>query len=137
MKGSCFCKSIRYELLSQPEDVYYCHCRDCRIQSGSAFHVLGIVRRENVMTLAGAPTRFTHSTASGYEMTRSFCGDCGTPLFLESTRFPDIVMFTVSSLEESDRVEPRFQIWTAHRVSWSEIGREIASYPRGALDDPA
>ena len=134
MNGGCFCGSIRYELLSKPEDVYYCHCRDCQILSGSAFHVLGIIKSESIRIISGEPARYAHRTASGSEMTREFCPECGTPLFLKSTRFSEIKMFTVSSLEEPDSVKPSFEIWSASRASWSKIDGELKSFPHDALD---
>jgi hypothetical protein len=137
MKGGCFCGSIRYVLLSMPEDVYYCHCRDCQILSGSAFHVLGIMTRGSIKILSGDLTGYAHSTDSGSEMTREFCPKCGTPLFLKSTRFPEIEMFTVSSLEELDNVQPSFEIWSTRKVSWSDIDGELKSFPCGALDGTA
>lgn len=134
MNGGCFCGSIRYELLSDPEDVYYCHCRDCQILSGSAFHVLGIVKAESMRIVAGEPAQYVHRTDSESQMTREFCSGCGTPLFLRSTRFPEIRMFTVSSLDDPDSVKPSFQVWSSRRLSWSKIDRELKSYVRGALD---
>jgi hypothetical protein len=137
MKGGCFCGSLRYVLLSKPEDVYYCHCRDCQILSGSAFHVLGIMKRGSIMILSGGLTRYAHSTDSGSEMTREFCPKCGTPLFLKSTRFPEIEMFTASSLEEPDGVQPSFEIWFTSKISWSDIDSELKSFPHGPLDGTA
>ena len=132
--GRCLCGSISYELLSEPEDVYYCHCRDCQILSGSAFHVLGVVRHDSLRILSGEVAAYTHSTESGSQMTREFCPRCGTPLFVRSTRFPEIQMFTVSTLVEPESVKPSFEIWTTSKVSWSEIRDELKSFPQGALD---
>ena len=135
--GRCFCGSIRYELLSEFEDVYYCHCRDCQVMSGSAFRVLGIVRRESLNVLSGDLAEYTHRTHFGSQMTREFCPKCGTPLFIKSTRFPEIKMISVSTLDEPESVKPSFEIWTASKIYWSELGKELKSFPHGALDDLA
>ena len=135
MKGRCLCGSVQYELTARPQDVYYCHCRDCQILSGSAFHVLGIVERDSINILSGEIARYQHTTDSGFTMTREFCPECGTPLFVRSTRFPEVEMFTVSALEEPESVEPSFQIWSASKISWSTIDVELRSFPHGALDE--
>jgi len=134
MKGKCFCGAVCYDLASEPEQVYYCHCRDCQISSGSAYHVLGVVNRASLLLQSGELSEYTATTDSGSKMTREFCSKCGTPLFLKSTRFPDIQMFTISTLEQPEGMQPSFEIWTASKISWAEISSEIESYTRGAPD---
>lgn len=137
MKGGCFCGSVQYEILPDPQDAYYCHCRDCQILSGSPFHVLAIAERRSIKVLSGELALFKHTADSGSEMTREFCPKCGTPLFVKSTRFPEIGMFTVSTLEDPESMKPSFEIWTTSRISWSNIRDELESFPRGALDGKA
>jgi len=134
MRGNCFCGSVSYELSSKPKQVYYCHCRDCQMLSGSAFHVLGVTQRRSIVKLAGELTTFSHPTASGSVMHREFCPKCGTPLFLKSSRFPDIQMFTVSALEQPDALQPSFEIWTSSKLPWSVIAEELKSFVHGADD---
>ena len=137
MKGGCCCGSVQYNLLTALQGTYYCHCRDCQILSGSAYHVLGIVERDALVVLSGELTAYTKSADSGYDMTREFCSTCGTPLFLKGERFPELAMFTVSSLDNPEAAQPSFQIWTTSKVSWSTIRDELKSFPHGALDGSA
>ena len=137
MKGRCFCGSVRYELTSEPQDSYYCHCRDCQYLSGSPFHVLGIVERDSIHLISGELSEYKHSAQDGSGMTREFCTKCWTPLFVTSTRFEDIQMFTVNTLDEPESVKPSFEIWTTSKVSWANIQSEINSFPNGALDGPS
>ncbi len=134
MKGKCFCGAVKYELTSQPQDAYYCHCRDCQYLSGSPFHVLGIVERGSVNLISGELSEYKHLAQDGSGMTREFCKICGTPLFVTSTRFEEIQMFTVNTLDEPENVKPSFEIWTTSKVSWANIQSGINSFPRGALD---
>ncbi len=134
MKGKCLCGAVNYELTSQPQDAYYCHCRDCQYLSGSPFHVLGIVERGSVNLISGELSEYKHLAQDGSGMTREFCKICGTPLFVTSTRFEEIQMFTVNTLDEPEDVKPSFEIWTTSKVSWANIQSGINSFPRGALD---
>lgn len=136
MKGKCFCGAAEYELTAHLKDAYYCHCRDCQYLSGSAFHVLGIVARGSIELISGELTEYKHTAQDGSGMTREFCKICGTPLFVTSTRFEDIQMFTVNTLDKPDKVIPSFEIWTSSKVSWASIPQGINSYPHGALDGP-
>ncbi len=134
MNGRCFCGSVQYKLSSQPQDAYYCHCRDCQYLSGSLFHVLGIVERGSIDLISGELSEYEHLAQDGSGMTREFCSNCGTPLFVTSTRFQDIQMFTVNTLDEPESVTPSFEIWTTSKVSWANITTGINSFTHGALD---
>jgi len=134
MKGRCFCGEILYRLSSPPQEAYYCHCRDCQYLSGSPFHVLAIVKRGSIELISGATSKHQHKTQDGSDMTREFCSKCGTPLFLSSSRFNDIQMFTVNSLDDPEAIKPSYQIWTTSKVSWTEIDPKITSHAHGALD---
>lgn len=134
MQGRCLCNSVRFELRSEIQGSYYCHCRDCQIQSGSAYHVLGIVSNGSIDLVMGRVAEFTQSSASGYDMTREFCPRCGTPLFIRSTRFPDIQMFMLSALLDPESIKPTFQIWCNSKLPWAEIRRDLSCFPEGGLD---
>ncbi len=135
MEGRCFCGSVQFKLHSDVKDAYYCHCRDCQIQSGGAFHALGVVDRGAVEVALGSPAEFAHKTASGFMMTREFCAKCGTPLFLSSTRFPQIKMFMLSALIDSELIRPTFQIWCSSKPRWPEPDSELDSFPFGESDE--
>ena len=104
--------------------------------SGGPFHVLGIVERGSINIVSGELSEFNHQAQDGSEMTREFCSRCGTPLFVTSTRFEDIQMFVVSTLDEPEAITPSFEIWTSSKVSWANIKSDLKSYPHGALDGP-
>ena len=134
MKGGCLCRAVRYEVTEDLQGAYYCHCRDCQIASGSPFHVLAITRRGGIELQRGELDAYTSRTDSGFEMTRRFCPNCATPLFLSSTRFAEIEMFTVTTLDDPEAVRPSFEIWTESKLTCASIGAEIERFPRGALD---
>ncbi len=135
MEGRCFCGEIRYRLTAPVQDAYYCHCRDCQYLSGSAFQVLGIVARGELKLLRGKPAAFRHPTEDGSELTRYFCPKCGTPIYNDSSRFDDIHMFSVSTLDDSSAIRPAFEIWARSKCAFAHIETQIRSFQRGAMDE--
>ena len=133
MKGRCFCGAVGYELTAPIQDVYYCHCRDCQRLSGSAFHVLGIVEQGG-LNVTGEVRSYTHPTEDGAALTRHFCPVCGTPVYNHSSRFTDIHMFTIHTLEDPESVKASFEIWTRSKSRHARIKPGITGYPRGAMD---
>ena len=134
MKGGCFCGSVRYELTLPLQQAYYCHCRDCQYFSGSAFHVLGVTERDAIRLVSGTLSKYRYVIRGGSEMKREFCKECGTPLFVISSRFQEIRMFSVSTLDEPESIAPSFEIWTCSKVSWADVQSDITSFLRGASD---
>ncbi len=135
MEGQCFCGAVRYRLTAPMQDAYYCHCHDCQSLSGSAFQVLGIVSRGALKLLAGKPAAFTHPTEDGSELTRYFCPTCGSPIYNDSSRFDDIHMFAVTTLDDTSSIQPGFEIWTRSKCAFARIDPQIRSFTRGAMDD--
>ena len=134
-KGQCFCGAVRYSLSAPIQNVYYCHCRDCQYLSCSAFQVLGIVPRGALVLEAGELTAYRHPTEDGSELTRHFCATCGTPIYNDSSRFDEIHMFSISTLDDTGSIRPDFEIWTRSKCAYADIDPGIRSHARGAMDD--
>jgi hypothetical protein len=90
-QGGCLCGSVRYATRSEPLRVTYCHCRFCQRATGSAYMVEPIFHRTCFEIISGKPTTYTQaSEGSGKRVTINFCSTCGTKLFLDLERFPEI-----------------------------------------------
>jgi hypothetical protein len=91
-QGGCLCGTVRYATSSEPLRVTYCHCRFCQRATGSAYLVEPIFHRTCFEITSGKPTTYTHvSEGSGKRVTVNFCPTCGTKLFLDLERFPEIL----------------------------------------------
>ena len=111
MKGQCLCGSVRYEAQPDPSTAYYCHCRDCQIGSGSAFHVAVLAPEESFRHLSGRTSEWSKIADSGNLITRVFCPACGTPVWWTGEGFPGVVVLTLSSLDEPDATFMRKKAW--------------------------
>ena len=90
-QGGCLCGAVRYATSSEPLRVTYCHCKFCQRATGSAYLVEPIFHRRCFQIILGKPTTYTHvSEGSGKRVTVNFCSTCGTKLFLDLERFPEI-----------------------------------------------
>ena len=90
--GGCLCGDKRYAVNAEPIRVTFCHCRFCQRATGSAYLVEPIFYRDNLKNLVGTPSKYEHrSEGRGQLVTIHCCARCGTKLFLEFERFPDVV----------------------------------------------
>ena len=129
--GHCLCGHVAYEYRGEVGPANYCHCEDCRRCTGSAFNIGVRFDAAKFRGISGDPKGFTKLGDSGRELTRHFCPECGSPLFTSSPRHPDHIYVKAGSLDDSTRVRPLHQSWTASAVSWAHIERGLASFSKG------
>ena len=66
---------------------------------------------------AGNPVRY-HSSA---EVTRSFCGTCGTQLTYQRNGAPGEIDVTICSLDDPEAIAPADHTFARYRLSWDPI----------------
>ena len=102
-EGGCLCRDIRYEARAEPIWTTVCHCTFCQRLTGSAFLVEPIFVREAVQFSGAAAKTYEHrSDGSGMRVGVNFCGRCGTTLFLEFERFPDVLGLCAGTFDDPD-----------------------------------
>ena len=90
-QGGCLCGSVRYEVSAEPVRITICHCKYCQRSTGSAYLVEPIFNRTDFKLIRGTTRTYSHASAgSGKQITINFCETCGTKLYLDLERFPDI-----------------------------------------------
>ncbi|MCH7544397.1 MAG: GFA family protein [Proteobacteria bacterium] len=100
-EGGCLCGSIRYKTTAEPQRVTICHCTFCQRFTGTAFLVEPIFRKVDVAFSGKKPRTYDHqSDGSNKRVTLNFCGTCGTTLFLDLERFPDILGLCAGTFDD-------------------------------------
>ena len=75
----------------EPVTAGACHCRDCQYLSGGGpAHVLVMAAGDVKMT-KGEPRIYFSLSEAGHTVGRSFCEDCGTPVFAQNAARPGIL----------------------------------------------
>jgi hypothetical protein len=103
--GGCLCGAVRFVASGSPYRVGICHCLDCRKHHGAIFHASAIFP-DHAVTVEGE----TRSYAG-----RHFCPNCGSPVF---GRSEDETEINLGSLDEIDRFQPTYELWTTRREHW-------------------
>ena len=84
VEGGCFCQSVRYEAVVDPETVAICHCTDCQTHSGAAYGVVVGILEEEFHLLSGELKIYKKVADSGTVRALAFCPDCGTRLYAKT-----------------------------------------------------
>jgi hypothetical protein len=120
--GGCACGAIRYGFYEPIVNQVACHCRACQYASGGGPSYGISVRREEFRVTKGRPKEFNTLSEEGNHVTRSFCENCGSPLFAESEAKPDRLIVKVGSLDDPENFRPRVHVWTSEAQPWHKRG---------------
>jgi hypothetical protein len=126
--GGCVCGSIRYVCSRAPVATLNCHCLDCQRSSGAPF-ASGIIVRMSDMTITGTPKTYSARASSGGLATRSFCSDCGSPLFTRGETAPEVMSIRFPTLDNPSEFQPMLDIWTSSAQPWVCLSQAIPHYP--------
>jgi hypothetical protein len=76
-RGSCLCGAVRFRVDGPLRGVVYCHCSQCRKQTGHFYAATDVADAD--LDISGAD-KLTWYAAS-LEAKRGFCSTCGSALF--------------------------------------------------------
>ena len=108
-----------------------CHCRDCQRNSGSAFATLLIFKKDTVDVTGLSLSTYAHNGGSGQKVYRSFCRECGSPVYAEYDVTPDFRVIAAGTFDETALIEPQWNIYTASKQPWVELSPHSKSFEGG------
>lgn len=129
-EGGCLCGKLRYAISGEPLATVVCHCRDCQVQSGSAFGMTMVVKREHFEWSSGEPRKFAMKADSGTNKDCVFCGDCGTRILNELDRLPDTVNLKPGTLDDTSWLNPAAHVWVSSKQPWVPIPESSAKFEK-------
>lgn len=116
ISGKCFCGAVRFELDLPTLFCAHCHCSMCRRLHGAAFVTwLGVPYAQ--FRLVQGDTELTRFRSSEHG-TRSFCRQCGSSLFCESTNHPAWIDIVLANLDGPIDRTPEMHIFVDDGVPW-------------------
>src|SRR3984957_4413715 len=125
----CLCGAVRYESGGESVSSLQCHCRDCQRQSGAA-HVPAVrMPSAEFRITKGAPKTYVAKSDSGNDISRVFCGDCGTPLYVQVSTRPDLVGLRVTTFDDPSWFRPEANIFTKSAQPWDHLDPGIPKFP--------
>ena len=135
-KGHCLCGYVSYEYSGHIGPANYCHCEDCRRSTGSAFNIGVRFDVAGFRIVSGNPKAFTKRGESGFELTRHFCPECGSPIYTSSPRHPEYIYIKAGTLDDPNLVRLTHQNWVISAVPWSKIAETLQAFTKGAGSAP-
>jgi hypothetical protein len=125
---------VRYRSAGEAEFSLQCHCRDCQRSSGTAYIAAMRVPAAGFRITKGSPKRYLSRSDAGNEIARVFCGDCGSPLYVQVSTRPDIVGLRVGTLDDPSGFQADADIFVKSAQPWDHMNPALPkydSYPPG------
>ena len=106
MTGTCFCKAVRYELLAESQMQGLCYCTDCQVLGGSSHWTSYAIAIPDFRLTEGELASYTYDPGSGRQVTRYFCGGCGTQIKAQSDEL-GVASVNAMTLDDQDQFSPQ------------------------------
>src|SRR5215475_15795121 len=119
-EAHCCCGQLRLACEGEPVRIAICHFTDCQRRTGSVFGAAARFPRAQVTKIEGRSTAFNRVADSGNLLTFHFCPDCGTTVYWELARFPDLIAVAVGTFADPDFPVPRHSVYERRRHPWVE-----------------
>jgi hypothetical protein len=119
-EAQCCCGQLRLTCEGEPVRIAICHCLDCQRRTGSVFGTAARFPRAQVTKIEGRSTSFTRTADSGNLLTFHFCPACGTTVYWEPARFPEVIVVAVGAFADPGFPPPRHSVYERRRHPWLE-----------------
>jgi hypothetical protein len=127
--GGCLCGKVRFTTRGPLREVVFCHCSQCRRQSGLYFAATSIAADR--LTLEGGEHLSWYAASSFAK--RGFCGTCGTLLFWKPNDEPRYAVLA-GAFDRPDCLHPGYHICTEGRPDFYQISDGLTQYPGDGPD---
>ena len=114
---SCACGRHAGVASGEPQTVTWCHCTDCRRESGAPAFVWVGWREERIDGgLDGLAVRRTKEN-----VTRGRCAECGATMFYRDAGLPGLVYIPLGAFDDPDHFVPSEHAYWPERVAWLSV----------------
>ena len=127
--GGCLCGKIRFTVNQPLQNIIACHCTHCQKTSGAGASFNTVVPTAAVTFTSGQPKLYEDTAQSGNILRRYFCADCGSPIYTQRAKAPEMMALKVGTLDDSADMKWVMNIWTRSARPWMHIDPATECHP--------
>jgi hypothetical protein len=149
LDGSCHCKAVMFRVNSAyPYPFNICYCEVCRktagaggfaINLGAEFATLEVTGADHIKVYRAGIADDETGVVTASLAERSFCGHCGSALWLWDPRWPDLLHPHASAIDTALPVPPeRVHLMLGSKAAWvvpdvADGDQEFDGYPAESI----
>ncbi|MGD9478665.1 GFA family protein [Shinella sp. G-2] len=115
--ASCVCGSLRVTCSGEPSKISLCHCLACQRRTGSSYGVAAFFARHDVR-VEGSSTCYSRQSDKGFPVDFHFCPECGSTVYWEPQRMPDLIAVGIGSFADPSFPAPTQTVYGEYRHTW-------------------
>ena len=125
--GGCLCGAVRFTIASEMREVSFCHCKQCRKQTG--FYLASIGATDAELSVEGGD--HVRWYASSEDAKRGFCDRCGSILFWKRDG-SEHTSITAGALDDGSVLQPKRHIFVENKPDWYTVSDGLPRYARSS-----
>ncbi|GAB1581813.1 GFA family protein [Phyllobacterium phragmitis] len=122
--GSCLCGAVCFETRGSLRGIIYCHCTQCRKQSGHHYAATNVA--DDAIFIEGAENITWYRSSE--KARRGFCRTCGSVLFWKQDDL-DYISIMAGAFDQPTGLRGEKHIYTADKGDYYSIDDELPQYP--------
>ncbi len=115
--AACACGALSVRCAGEPVKVSLCHCLQCQRRTGGPFGVVAFFPRADVRP-SGEDRVYERASDSGLAVVFHFCPTCGSTVWWEPARLPDLIGVAVGAFADPAFPPPTQAVFAEHRHPW-------------------
>jgi hypothetical protein len=131
--AACSCGQLCIRTAGAPHIVSTCHCLACQRRTGSLFGAAAFFPRAQIVAVQGEHKTWRRQGDSGAWLSFHFCPACGSTVFWENDRVPEVISIAVGAFADPAFPPPARTVWTTNRHGWLEFPDDMPSHPEGPV----
>ena len=128
-KGSCLCGKVQYQINAFIGDFYFCHCSQCRKETGTAFASNAFVHAKDFTVTQGEELIKNYQNGKSR---RTFCNACGTHIYALPLANPDILRLRMGTVDTplNQVIQPTAHLFVDSKIDWTPLCGNLPQYPQ-------
>ena len=113
LTGRCICGQVKYRITEKPLFTQACHCKDCKIITGSSY-VINTSVLDNTLIIEGEVASTELKAGSGATSNAYFCTKCGTYIYTDYASAVGRLTVRTKTLDNSESFPPQVHLSLIH-----------------------
>ena len=127
LKGGCICGQVKYYITEKPLFTQACHCKDCKVLTGSSYVVNSSVL-ENTLIVEGEVSSTELKAGSGASYKTYFCTKCGNYVYADYDSAVGRLTVRTKTLDNSEKFPPQVHIFTKDKDPWLNLSEDVICF---------
>ena len=129
LTGRCICGQVKYRITEKPLFTQACHCKDCKIITGSSY-VINTSVLDNTLIIEGEVASTELKAGSGATSNAYFCTKCGTYIYTDYASAVGRLTVRTKTLDNSESFPPQVHIFTKDKDPWLNLTDDVICFEK-------